>query len=182
MEITYASNVMLAVHSCRVRSVRFSSESYTRWDCASVAFYTLAASSQSTKSENKAHALWPMYRLIKILDFFRELRISLNVLTPADVSFQTPKNIWKCGLKKKLLKIKTSMCARVYLIFACDTRRQPCETQETLTWASWTTKKARASEARHECPRQHDSIRACFHLHSRSRIVEGSLSESVQPA
>ncbi len=45
--------LMLPVHSCRECSARFSSESCTKWDCASVTFYTLAVSFQSTWSECK---------------------------------------------------------------------------------------------------------------------------------
>ncbi len=37
--------VMPGVHSRPVRSLRFSSESYTRWDCAGGTLYTLAVSS-----------------------------------------------------------------------------------------------------------------------------------------
>ncbi len=47
---------MPAVHSRRVHLARFSSESYTIWDCVSVTFYTLAVNCQSTRSESKASA------------------------------------------------------------------------------------------------------------------------------
>ncbi len=69
------------------------------------------------------------------------------------------------------------------MILVHDTRRQPGEPRNPLIWMSLTTKKAGANEARHQRPRLHESIRGeCFHLHSRSRIVLGSLSESIQPA
>ncbi len=42
------ANLMPAVHSRRVCLARFSSESYSRWGCASVTLYTLTVSSQST--------------------------------------------------------------------------------------------------------------------------------------
>ncbi len=61
--------------------------------------------------------------------------------------------------RKKLSKIKTSMCPRVYLILACETRRQPGEMRDPLTWTSRTTKKARANEVRHEHLRLYKSIR-----------------------
>ncbi len=81
----------------------------------------------------------------------------------------------------ELLKI-TSMCPKVYLILARDTRRQPCETWDPLTRTSQTAKNARANEVRPEHLRLHESIRdVCFHPHSHSRVVSGSLGESVQP-
>ncbi len=49
-------SVMPAVHSCQVRSARFSRESYKRRDCESVTLHTLAMSSQSTRSESEARA------------------------------------------------------------------------------------------------------------------------------
>ncbi len=71
------------------------------------------------------------------------------------------RNIWECRLKKKktILENQTSMCPRVYMIFAHDTRRQPGETRDPLTKTSQTAKKVRANEARHERPRLHKSIR-----------------------
>ncbi len=57
------------------------------------------------------------------------------------------------------------------------------ETRDPLTRTSWTTKKAKANKARYESSRLYKSIRGeCFHLRSRSRVVSGSLSESVQEA
>ncbi len=45
----WRTTVMPAVHSRRVRFARFSSESYSRQGCASVTFYALTVSSQSTR-------------------------------------------------------------------------------------------------------------------------------------
>ncbi len=64
------------------------------------------------------------------------------------------------------------------MILARDTRRQPNETRDPLTWTSQTAKKAKANKARHKRLR----LGECFHLHSRSHLVSGSLSESVYPA
>ncbi len=55
---------------------------------------------------------------------------------------------------------QTSMCPRVYMILVCDTRQQPGETRDLLTWTSRTAKKARVNEAIHEHPRLHESIRS----------------------
>ncbi len=54
---------------------------------------------------------------------------------------------------------QTSICSRVYMILMRDTRWQPDVTRDPLTRTSWTAKKVRANEARHECPRLHESIR-----------------------
>ncbi len=51
-ECLAVEKVMLAVHSHRARSVKFSSVSYSRRGCASVTLYTLAVSSQSTREKN----------------------------------------------------------------------------------------------------------------------------------
>ncbi len=60
-------------------------------------------------------------------------------------------------------------------------RRQLGEIQEPLTRTPQTAKKVRADEAKHKRPRLYESIQGkCFHLHSRSRLISGSLDESVQ--
>ncbi len=72
---------------------------------------------------------------------------------------------------------------RVYLILVCDTRQQPCGLQDPSTRTSQIAKKARVNEARHKHLRLHESIQGEYlHLHSCSRVVSSSLSESVQLA
>ncbi len=53
MVVKSGQGLMPTVHSPQMRSVRFSSESYMRWHCASATLYTHAMSSQSTRSKSK---------------------------------------------------------------------------------------------------------------------------------
>ncbi len=104
--------------------------------------------------------------------------VSSNVLTPVDASFQTFENIQECGLKKKLSKIKTSICPKVYYISVCDMRRQPGKIGDPLTRTSWTDK-ARANEARHKHPRLHESIQGSVSIYILALVLSGVLSARV---
>ncbi len=53
-----APNLMPAVHPCWMHFVRFSSESYMRWDCASATLYTLAVSSWFDDSQARHETIW----------------------------------------------------------------------------------------------------------------------------
>ncbi len=160
---------MPAVHSRRVHLARFLNESYMRWDCASATFYPLAVRARrghTYESENKACALWLMYRVIEILDFFfQKLPISPNALTPVDVSFRTPENIRECWLKKNYRK-QRRVCVRECIWFWCVTRgdsqtrhktlwlrhHRPLKKRESTRWDATSRGYTRASEARRVFP------------------------------
>ncbi len=120
-----------------------------------------------------------MYTVIEILFFFSKIIHLPTCINASGCLFPNFRKYLGMGIeKKKLSKIKTSMCPRVYSISVHDTRRQPDETQDPLTRTLWTAKEARADEVRYEHPMGGES----FYLHSRSRIVSGSLGERIQPA
>ncbi len=116
--------LMPAVHSRQVRSVRFSSESYSRRGCASVTLYTLVVCSQFTR---------------------------------------------ECRLKQNYQKSETTA--------KWDTRLFDLGIVDRWKSESW-----RGETLAPETIREHPRRGECFHLHSRSRIVSGSLGESVQTA